>query len=178
MEGLAELSTNNLLIRCTDKTPDFSFLSSFDSKQFAPDITMLSASTGKTSAINLVSFLFLHLLTWGQSQVNGVPPYGPVEERGPVMNGLPASYTSNLSNCSRFISCLASAGLNRSISMDAAVSFNDSFDKTVTGQAWSQLSLNRHPTFAAFATEFSWANGSTDAEASDDESDHGSSNST
>jgi hypothetical protein len=41
--------------------------------------------------------------------------------------------------------------------MDAAVSFNDSFDKTVAGQAWSQLSLNRHPAFAAFATEFSRA---------------------
>jgi hypothetical protein len=41
--------------------------------------------------------------------------------------------------------------------MDAAVSFNDSFDKTVAGQVWSKLSLNRHPTFAAFATEFSRA---------------------
>jgi hypothetical protein len=46
---------------------------------------MLPASTGKTSTISPVSFLFLHSLTWGQSQVNGEPPYEPVEERGPVM---------------------------------------------------------------------------------------------
>jgi hypothetical protein len=75
---------------------------------------MLPASTGKASAISLVSFLFLHSLAWGQSQSSEVSPYGPVEERGLAMNRSPICNTSNLSNCFRLLPCMASAGLNRS----------------------------------------------------------------